>query len=87
MTTEARRLMTMVPEMPVMIPKLTEDKVQVVLNIFSEVQESARGEDAERKDLAQHRRELLRSRKYVRSSGRTYNEIDAEIREMRNDRF
>ncbi len=35
--------------------------------------------------LAQHRRELVRSGKYVRSFVRTHEEIDAEIREMRND--
>lgn len=39
MTEAKERLMTMVPEMPTMIPKLTEDKVQQVLNIFVTVQE------------------------------------------------
>ena len=36
---QEERLMTMVPEMPTMISKLTEDKVQQVLNIFVTVQE------------------------------------------------
>lgn len=87
MTLAAEKLMTMVQEMPIMIPKLSEDKVQQVLNIFAEVEESAKSEDEERKALAQHRRNLLKMRKYVRPSGRTYEEIDSEIREMRSDRL
>ena len=46
-----------------------------------------REEDDERGDLAEHRRELLKSGKYVRQTGRTREEIDAEIEGLRDDRF
>ena len=39
MTTAQKRLVGMVPQMPAMIPKLSEDKVQQIINIFVTVQE------------------------------------------------
>ena len=38
MTVAAQQLLTMIPKMPVMIPRLTEDKAQQILNIFVEVE-------------------------------------------------
>ena len=87
MTAVKEQLVQMVPEMPMLISNLTEDTAKQIYNLFITVEpvKQEKDEDAERKALAQHRRELVRSKKYVRSSGRTHEEIDAEIREMRND--
>ena len=85
MTAVKEQLIQMVPRMPVLIPNLSEDKAQQILNIFITV--TPEDTEDERKALAKHRRELLNSDKYVRPSGRTHKEIDAEIREMRSDRL
>lgn len=85
MTAVKEQLVQMVPRMPMIIPHLTEEKAQQIYNIFITV-ESTKNTENERKSLAQHRRELLKSDKYVRPSGRTHEEIDAEIKEMRSDR-
>ena len=87
MTSSAKELMTLMPEMPSLIPKLSEDKVQEILNILVDVKQSNKNGASQRKVLAKHRRELIESRKYVRPSGRTHREIDEEIKEMRSDRF
>ncbi|MBQ3394402.1 MAG: hypothetical protein IJG64_04530 [Oscillospiraceae bacterium] len=83
MTAAKQRLLQMVPRMPRLIPGLTDDLAQQMLNMLDTVEP----EDAEneRMALARHRIELVRSRKYIKSSGRTHEEIDAEIRELRND--
>ena len=87
MTMAAERLLTMLQEMPIIIPKLSEDKAQQVLNIFVEVRGVEKSDEEERRVLARHRRNLLKTRKYVRPTGRTHDEIDSEIKEMRSDRF
>ena len=66
---------------------MPDEQAAQVIDIFMTVKLEATEADAERKALAKHRRELLRSRKYVRPSGRSHEEIDAEVREMRSDRF
>lgn len=85
MTAVKEQLIQMVPRMPRLIPSLPEDEAQQILNMFITV--TREDTEDERKALAKHRRELLNSDKYVRPSGRTRAEIDAEIKEMRSDRI
>ncbi len=83
MSVVKQNLLTMVPDMPAMIPNLTEERASVVYDIFLTVKQ----QKTDRKARALKRRRLLEADKYVRSSGRTHEEIEADLREMRSDRF
>ncbi len=89
MTATQQRLANILSEEPKLVPFMPDEQAAQVIDIFMTVKVEAPTEDADakRKALAKHRRELLKSRKYVRPSGRTHEEIDAEVREMRSDRF
>lgn len=76
-------LLSMVPDMPFMIPNLTEEKANQVYNIFLTV----KPQEIDREERAKKRLELIRSKKYVKSRGRTHDEIEADLKEMRSDRF
>lgn len=85
MTAAKEQLIQMVPKMPMMIPHLTEESAQQIYNLFITVEpESA---EIDREARAKKRRLLLESEKYVRSRGRTHEEIEADLKEMRSDRF
>ena len=83
MTVVKENLLTMVPDMPAMIPNLTEDSANIVYNILLTV----KPQKTDREARALKRRQLLESEKYVRSSGRTHEEIESDLKEMRSDRF
>ena len=68
-----------------LIPNLTEDNAQQIYNLFITVEPVKT--EVDRKARAIRRRQLLESEKYVRSSGRTHEEIEADLKEMRSDRF
>lgn len=89
MTATQQRLANIWLEGAKLIPLIPDEQAAQVIDIFMTVKVTAPTEDVDagQKALARHRRELLRTRKYVRSSGRTHEEIDAEIREMRSERF
>lgn len=84
MTATQERLTAMVPQIPSLAPRLSEDNAQTIINILISVQKQ---DDVDRKELARHRRELLAADKYVMSTGRTHAEIEADLKEMRSDRF
>ena len=86
--TGTKRIMDIVKD----LPDETEDQiinlVITVRNAYktqSEISHLTTSDENE--DLAKCRRELLKSKKYIRSSGRTHEEIDAMIKELRNDRM
>ncbi len=71
------------------IPEECLDEVAQYIEfvIFRKKQEQEKNINNDRKQRAKKRQELLASKKYVMYSGRTSEEIDAEIREMRSDRI
>ncbi len=81
MTAVKERLVELLPEIPGLIPNITDDQAEQVFNIFFTVKQ-----EPERKTRAERRRVLLKSKKYVKPSGRKAEEIDAEIKELRSDR-
>lgn len=83
MTAVKENLLTMIPDMPSMIRKLTDDRASQVYNIFLTVKPNK----VDREARARKRLELIKSKKYVRSRGRTHEEIEADLKEMRSDRF
>lgn len=83
MTAVKQNLLTMIPDMPTLIPHLTEERASAVYDIFLTV----KPQKINRKARAMKRRQLLESEKYVRLSGRTHEEIEADLKEMRSDRF
>ncbi len=85
MTAAKEQLIQMVPQMPVLIPSLTEDGAQQILNMFIAV--TPENTETDREARARKRMELIKSRKYMRSRGRTHEEIEADLQEMRSDRF
>jgi hypothetical protein len=85
MSAVKENLLMMIPDMPTMIPNLTEDKANQVYDIFITVKPEKT--EVDREARAQRRMELIKAKKYVRSSGRTHEEIEADLREMRSDRF
>ena len=85
MTAVKENLMTMIPDMSQVIPNLPEKEAKVVYNIYLTYQ--TKKPQVDRKARAQKRRQLLESERYVRSSGRTHEEIEADLKEMRSDRF
>ena len=85
MTAVKEQLIKMVPQMPVLISNLTEEGAQQIYDLFITVKPEKT--EVDRKARAMKRRQLLESEKYVRPSGRTHEEIEADLKEMRNDRF
>ena len=85
MTAVKENLLTLVPEMPVLIPNLTEEGAKQIYNIFITVKPEQT--DVDREARAIKRLEAIESEKYLRASGRSREEIDAEIKELRSDRF
>ena len=85
MTAVKEQLVQMVPQMPMLIPNLTEEKAKQVYNIFITVEPQK--VETDREARAKKRLELIKSKKYVRSRGRTHEEIEVDIKEMRSDRF
>lgn len=83
MSAVKKDLLSMVPDMPFMIPNLTEEKANQVYNIFLTV----KPQEIDREERAKRRLELIKSKKYVKSRGRTHDEIEADLKEMRSDRF
>ena len=83
MTAVKQNLLTMIPEMPSLIPHLTDERADIVYNIFM----TARSQEVDREARARKRMELIKSKKYVKSRGRTHDEIEADLKEMRSDRF
>ncbi len=83
MTNVKEQLVQMVPKMPMLIPNLTEEGAQQIYSLFITVQ----SQEVDREERARKRMELIESKKYVRPSGRTHEEIEAGLKEMRSDRF
>ena len=81
MTAVKQDLLTMVPDMPALIPHLTEEKATAVYNIFLAVKPETKSDDRK-----QRRLEAIQSGLFTRPSGRTVEEIDAEVRELRDER-
>ena len=84
MTAVKEQLVQMVPQMPMLIPNLTEEKAKLIYNTFITVEPG--NAEIDREARAKKRRQLLESEKYVRSRGRTHEEIEADLKEMRSDR-
>ena len=81
MTAVKQNLLTMVPDMPTLIPYLTEERANVVYDIFLSVKPETQPTDRKQRRLA-----AIQSGQFTRPSGRTAEEIDAEVRELRDER-
>ena len=78
MTAVKQNLLTMVPDMPTLIPYLTEERANVVYDIFLAVKPETQPTDRKQRRLA-----AIQSGRFTRPSGRTAEDIDAEVRELR----
>jgi len=81
MTAVKQNLLTMVPDMPTLIPHLTEERAAAIYNLFLTVKP-----DLKSYDRKQRRLKAIQSGLFTRPSGRTAEEIDTELRELRDER-
>ena len=81
MTAVKQNLLTMVPDMPTLIPQLTEERAAAIYNLFLTVKP-----DLKSYDRKQRRLKAIQSGLFTRPSDRTAEEIDAELRELRDER-